>query len=409
MAKRANDTDQTQPRLMAALRETFVIILTTASGATTYVGAQSMFSASWVIALLLTLGIQIGLFVTGHDALRAPRNRRDRSRPVRLVPWLMLVGFSIWASVIGAFSIVSGEVARAHEHGAVADVWRAARRDLSRFKTEATASVVAEREKAVVNLMAARSVIAGKRLPARRSLKAVQLSETIKGSAAALEALGKVPVLDAEPPESSTEARQRLNSAFEAAAAADAVLPADVRASYPLPAPVVEREVAGDVQTRFLIALSEKDPRALQALLLAIALDALPLAVRYVASRSRPVPKRIRSARRWLRAVRRSVTRPLPTPRRSFVVELEDSDVTIAFTVAEGERGLYLRDLERVLPDLETALAAETPYDLDIEAMQFESLTGVRIVPDVPLADQVPDGILRLVHAEEGDDDEVAA
>jgi hypothetical protein len=375
------------------LGEIVIVAGTAASALTTFLGARKLVNDNFIVAGLLTLFFQGGLFVVAHFATdRSRPNHRPRTL-VLCLTWVLLALFSIYSSAIGAFELIKDSLKKDHSRGSLVVQWQASERDISGFKTKALSWVTeairdveprlnSERERKRVADMKNRPYAIGRLQTLATQLKA------LKDAEAKVQAIK----LSGVPPDKNEEAVAALDNAFEAAKAAYASLPEEARAQFTEPHRSATPNGPDDLQKAFWAEVQAGSAPALVILLIAALMDFLPALLRYASRSKKTLAEKLHDARRAGRDIWGALVNPLsPVTTALNIAVIGHPDLDITMNFASGYHSMTLTDISRDLAVVESEVARSVGRNVRLRSAMTTS--QMEVVPDLPLLDQLDDDL----------------
>src|SRR5215216_1484473 len=376
--------------------EIVIIAGTVSSGVTTWVGAYKLVSESVLVATLLTVFFQGGLFTVAHLATDKNQPHRHPRKVALLAAWLLLASFSVYASALGMFELVKPSLKSDNLRADVVTQWRDAEKEIATFKTNALGWLTKAKDQ--VNLKAhfernreRVAVSKGRSYGATRRLTLAAQLETLTSAESAAQS---VRLLSGTTPTKVEDAIKMLDDSFASAKTAYAVLPDEGKSVCPEPRRKLSADRPEETQ-KALWAEAKAGSAPVKAMfLVAFLLDFLPGLLRYASRRKRTLAEKIHISRRAGKEIWRSLVNPispLTTAIRIAVVGHPDLDITLSF--ANGNHHLTLRDLRGDLVVVGNEVARNVGSRVRLRSAMNTS--QMEIVPNFPLLDQL-DGDLTL-------------
>lgn len=371
------------------LGEIVIVSGTAGSALTTFIGARKLVNNSVVVAGLLTVFFQGGLFVVAHLATdRTKPNHRPRTL-VLGITWILLAFFSIYSSAIGAFELVKDSLKKDHSRGAMVVQWQAAEREISDFKTKAMSFVAQAKQdlEPKLNLEKERKRFADKKnlyYPTARLQVLTAKSNALRDAETKIQAIQ----LSGTPPANTEGVIRGLDGAFEAAKAAYASLPEAAREQFSEPRRSTIASSPEDLQKVFWAEVQAGSIPALVILAIAALMDFLPALLRYASKSKKTVAEKISQARRTGKDIWNSLVIPLsPKTTAIRVVAAGHADLDITLNFADDYHHMTLRDISRDLHVVLNEVARKVGHAVRLRSAMTTS--QMEIVPDLPLLNQL--------------------
>jgi hypothetical protein len=376
------------------LREAVIIAGTAASGLTTFMGAHQLVNSSPIVAALLTLFFQGGMYVAAHLASESSRGGRRPRTSALFMTWALLAFFSVYASALGMFEIQRDSISSDHERAAVVAQWQAAEKGVSDFRTDALAwltkakqdvslklNLERGREKAARAARQPYSPVAKQTLQSQ--LDAFNVAERRAQEVKLLS--GSVPAKDADAVSAMDEAYASVSSAFSA-------LPDEGKTQCPVPGRALAAAQPVELQKAFWAEVQAHSAPAIVILLVAFLMDFLPLMLRYATRPRLTLADKVFAARRAGHDLWSALSRPLTPATTCVCVAVEghpELDINLEF--AAGREALRLDDVRRNISVVAEAVSRQS--DAPVRLARAMTSSGMELVPDMPLLGQLDDDL----------------
>lgn len=370
--------------------EIVIIAGTIGSGVTTWVGAYKLVSESALVATLLAVFFQGGLFTVAHFATDKNQPHRHPRKIALLAAWLLLATFSVYASALGMFELVKPSLKSDNLRADVVAQWRDAEKEIANFKTNALGWLTKATDD--VNLKLAfernRERVALSKGKFYRPTRRLTLAAQLETLTAAENATQSVKLLSGTTPTKVEDAIKVLDDAFASAKAAYASLPDEGKTLCPEPRRTLPPDRPEEMQKAFWAEAKAGSAPVKAMFLFAFLLDFLPGLLRYASRPKRTLAEKIHGSRRTAKEIWHSLTNPLSpltTAIRVAVVGHPDLDVKLSF--ANGYHHLTLRDMRGDLEDVGNEVTRIVGSRVRLRSAMNTS--QMEIVPDFPLLDQL--------------------
>lgn len=380
-----------------SFREVVIIAGSVASGLTTFVGAHQLVNSSALVAALLTLFFQGGMYVAAQVANESARaGRRPRTLALCLA-WTLLAFFSVYTSALGMFDIQKDSLKNDHTRAAVVRQWQAAEREIADFRTKALAWLTKEKQDVTLELTVERNRERAARA-ARRNYSPVA-KQTIQSRLDALNGSERK-VLEVKPlsgsaPGKTEDAVAAMDEAYISSSVAFSSLPDEGKAECPPPARAPVNAQPEELQKAFWAEVKSGSVPAMVMLLVAFLMDFLPLFLRYASQPRRTLAETILAARRAGRDVWMALWHPLAPATTAVHVAVEGHpELDIELEFAAGREALRLDDIRRNISVVADAVSREAGRSVRLSRAMTTS--GMELVPDMPLLSQLDDD--RTIH-----------
>jgi hypothetical protein len=384
----------TPRKLREAFREAVIIAGTAGSGLTTFMGAHQLVNASAVVALLLTLFFQGGMYVAAHLANEsAHAHKRPRTLALCLT-WALLAFFSVYSSALGMFELQKDSLKLDHARAAVVQQWQAAEKEIGDFKTKALAWLTKGKQDVSLKLTFERNRERAARAsrqpysPVEKQKLQSQL-EALNGAEAKAQ---QIKPLSGTTPEKTDDAVKAMDEAFASVADAFAALPDDGKSQCPVPHQAPAAEQPEEVQKAFWAEVQARSAPAMVMLLVAFLMDFLPVMLRYASRPKKTLAEKITGARRAARATWTALWHPLSPVTQGVRVAVEghpDLDINLQF--ATGREALTLDDIRRNIAVVTEAVSEQLGGPARLTRAMTTS--GMELLPDLPLLSQLDDDL----------------
>jgi hypothetical protein len=374
--------------------EMVIIAGTIGSGVTTWVGAYTLVSENALVATLLAVFFQGGLFTVAHLATDKIQPHRHPRKIALLAAWLLLASFSVYASALGMFELVKPSLKSDNLRTDIVAQWRDAEKEIATFKTNALAWLTKAKDDVNLKLAFERNrerFALSKGVPyrpARRLTMTAQL-ETLTSAESTAQA---VKLLSGTTPAKVEDAIKMLDDAFALAKNAYAALPDEGKALCPEPRRTLTPVRPEETQKAFWAEARAGSAPVKTMFLFAFLLDFLPGLLRYASRPKRTLAEKIHSSRvagkeLWVSLV--NPLSPLTTAIRLAVVGHPDMDIKL--NLASGTHHLTLRDMRGDLEEVGNEITRIVGGRLRLRSAMNSS--KMEIVPDFPLLDQLDDDL----------------
>jgi hypothetical protein len=370
--------------------EIVIIAGTIGSGVTTWVGAYKLVSESALVATLLAVFFQGGLFTVAHLATDKNQPHRHPRKIALMAAWLLLASFSVYASALGMFELVKPSLKSDNLRADVVAQWRDAEKEIDNFKTNALAWLTKAKDD--VNLKVAfernRERVAlgkGKSYPPTKRLTLAARLETLTSAENTTQS---VKLLSGTTPAKVEDAIKMLDEAFASAKAAYVALPDEGKSVCPEPRRALPADRPDEIQKAFWAEAKAGSAPVKAMFLFAFLLDFLPGLLRYASRPKRTLAAKVHNTRRAGKELWQSLVDPLSpvtTAIRVAVVGHPDLDIKLSF--ANGNHHLTLRDMRGDLEEVGNEVTRIVGSRVRLRSAMNTS--QMEIVPDFPLLDQL--------------------
>jgi hypothetical protein len=387
-------SQRTPHRWRDLLREAVIIAGSAGSGITTYMGAHQLVNASALVAALLTLFFQGGMYVAAHFANESMHaHRRPRTLALCLT-WTLLAFFSVYSSALGMFELQKDSLKLDHTRAAVVQQWQAAEKEITDFKTKALAWLTKSKQDVSLRLTFERNRERAAH-SSRRAYSPVE-KQKIQSQLDALNSAEskaqQIKLLSGTTPAKTDDAVKIMDEAFGSAAEAFSALPDDGKAQCPVPRQVPAATQPEELQKAFWAEVQARSAPAMMMLLIAFLMDFLPVLLRYASRPKRTLAEKITGARRTARGIWSALWHPLAPVTQALRVVVEDHpDLDITLQFATGREALTLNDVRRNITVVADAVSEQ--LGSPVRLTRAMTTSGMELVPDLPLLSQLDDDL----------------
>jgi hypothetical protein len=376
------------------LREAVIVAGTAASGITTYIGARQLVNSSVLVAALLTLFFQAGMYVVAHFANEGIHPHGRRRTVALCLTWILLAFFSVYTSALGMFELQKNSLQLDHMRAAVVQQWHAAEKEITDFKIKAVAWLTKSKQDVTLKLLLERNrerAASLAREPYSPVVKQTLVSQLGAFNNAEIKTQ-RINVLSGNPPAKAEDAVKFMDEAFASAADAFAALPEDGKAQCPLPRRPMTTAPPVEVHTAFWAEVQARSAAAMVMLFVAFMMDFLPLLLRYASRPKMTLAEKVMCARRGVRDIWMAMWHPLaPLTYALRVVVEDDPDLDILLQFASTGEALTINDLRPNIAVIEEAVSEQVGRPMRCTHAMTPS--GVALLPDIPLVNQLDDNM----------------
>jgi hypothetical protein len=357
-------------------------------------GACLYVSNNIPVAVMLSTGFQIGVFVFSHGAVQVKNARREKiSKPLRLCAFIPCLAFSAYMSTLGTYAVLRPSIEAGEERSAVQAKLSAASYSQNELATSAL-GYLNEQIVGLDPLLEAQkrrlqfALRAYTRMAAQRALD--KLNSKLAELDRAKQVVTNIGQLSEAMPGSPAEARQRIDASIANSSSILAAMPAEFRDSHQLQHPQVEPTVASDIQGSFIQELRRGAAAAYYCLAIALLLDITSILIIRSITPTPTLPERIRRIRRYLKDLRAARSEPLDLFTQQIrLLVVGFPDLSVNLDLGTESRDLYLSDLKPHFGHVEERISAEMGRLVEIRSLS--SSTGMELLSNLPLRSQLDD------------------
>jgi hypothetical protein len=377
-----------------AFREAVIIAGSAGSGLTTFIGAHQLVNASAVVAFLLTLFFQGGMYVAAHLATdSAHAHKRPRTLALCLT-WTLLAFFSVYSSALGMFELQKDSLKLDHTRAAVVQQWQAAEKEITDFKTKALAWLTKSKQDVSLKLTFERNRERAARFSRQlySPIEKQKLQSQFDALNSAESKAQQIKLLSGTTPAKTDDAVKTMDEAFASAAEAFSTFPDDGKTQCPVPHQSPAAAQPEELQKAFWAEVQARSAPALVMILVAFLMDFLPVLLRYASRPKRTLAEKITGARRTARGIWSALWHPLAPVTQALRVVVEghpDLDITLQF--ATGREALTLDDVRRNIAVVADAVSEQ--LGSPVRLTHAMTTSGMELVPDMPLLSQLDDDL----------------
>jgi hypothetical protein len=389
---RLTSVDLSKIDFIAVLARVSAVFLSIGSYFTSFLGACLYVSNNIPVAFMLSTGFQIGVFVFSHGAVKVNDPRCEKiSKPLRVCAFIPCLVFSAYMSTLGTYAVLRPSIEAGEERSALQSkltVTSYAQNQLSTaalgYLNEQLLELAPLVEAQKRRLQFARKPFS--RIAAQRALD--KLNARLGEVNRAKEVVANTGQVSDAMPESSSEARQRIDESIARSSSILAAMPADFRDAHQLPPPDLAPPTASDIQGSFIRELRRGAAAAYYCLAIALLLDITSILIIRSITPTATLPERIRRGRRYLKDLRDARSQPLVQFNqqiRMLVTGFPDLSGNLDLGTESLE--LYLEDLKPHFRHVEQRLGEEMGRPVEIRSVR--SSTGMELLPGLPLKSQL--------------------
>jgi hypothetical protein len=374
------------------LTKVSAIFLSIGSYLTSFLGARLYVSDNIPVAFMLSTGFQIGVFVFSHGTAKVKDARREKiSKLIRVCAFLPCLGFSAYMSTLGTYSVLRPSLEAGNERVALQTKLRATSYAQSRLSTSALGYLNEQIVETGRLLEVQKRRLQASRKPYTRFLAQRELDKLhskLSELNRAKEKVDSIGQAGDTMPDSSEEARAKIDAAVAKASSILSAMPAEFRDSNQLPQSDPEPAQPTDIQGSFVQELRRGAPSAYYCLAIALLLDLTSILIIRSVTPTPTLPERVRRARRYMRDLRAARSEPLNLFAQQIRLLVAGfPDLSINLDVGAEDRDLYLDDLKPHLGHVEERIGAELGRLVKISSLS--SSMGMEMLPDLPLKSQL--------------------
>lgn len=371
--------------------EVFVACGIIASACTTFAGAYHLVNSSILVAGCFTMFFQGGLYIVGHYASPNKNERQHRRRFALCLVWLVLAFFSIWASSLGMFALQQESIRSDLSRTNVVKQWAESARAIAEFKTRALAEITQAKQATTVEINVERGRVRAAR--AERRPYSTENLQRLNSELGALQnaetRLRQLRTLGITAPDNSEAARNTIDEAFSSIGETYAAIPEPLRVRIIQPRPIDQPELSQNIQKAFAEGLKSRSVPVVLMLIFAVFLDLLPPMVLFATAPKMTLEDRIMRLRRWRRALKNALRRPLAEDVEAVDITIPDVPQLSARITVPAKGGGPLLDIDRDFAELTREVCRASAREMVLGTINTAS--GRPLVDGAPLLDQLGD------------------